>query len=428
MIIPEKFLQFIWQHKLYFATGHKTTHGLSVEIINPGQLNTDSGPDFFNAQIRIDGTLWAGNVEIHANTLDWNRHKHNTDPAYNNVILHIVAESNNVEILTQSNRAVPEMILRFATTMYDNYKLLIDKKNIIKCADTIRCIPTFERNAWLERLLAERFEERTRRVENLLKDFNGDWEQVLFTMLARTMGFVVNAEPMEILARNTPVKILMKHNNELQANALLLGQAGMLEGSNSDEYSATLQREYALLKQKFDLHPMAPHLWKTLRLRPYNFPAIRLSQLAKIVSSSRGNLSNTLATFSIEHIYDSLNICASKYWDNHYQLNGEQTDISKPKHLGRESQRLIIINTIIPFLYAKAYRYGDTSAQENAMKMMQLMSPEKNSKINSWIECGIEPRDEGEAQALLLLLKNYCAKNRCLQCRFVMSIKDEKMN
>lgn len=132
MIIPEKFLQFIWQHKLYFATGHKTTHGLSVEIINPGQLNTDSGPDFFNAQIRIDGTLWAGNVEIHANTLDWNRHKHNTDPAYNNVILHIVAESNNVEILTQSNRAVPEMILRFATTMYDNYKLLIDKKKHYK--------------------------------------------------------------------------------------------------------------------------------------------------------------------------------------------------------------------------------------------------------------------------------------------------------
>ncbi len=422
--LPEKFLHFVWLHRLYRRHGLACTDGRAVEVINPGTPNTDAGPDFFNAQIRIGGTLWAGNVEIHATTADWDRHAHHTDAAYNNVILHVVGQSTGRPVSDSAGRSVPEMVLEFAPDIFERYRSRISRPEVIKCAADLGEVPDFELRSWLERMLVERFEERTAMVEDMWREFGGDWEQTIFALMARAMGFVVNAGPMEMLARCTPVRILMKHNSPCQTEALLLGQAGMLSGAGDDEaddYLRLLRREYDLLQLKFGLRPMEPHLWKTLRLRPPNFPAVRLAQLAALVRAARGSLDAAVSTLDLERLDGYFSVAASDYWDTHLAPGTAAQSAPRAKRLGVSSRRLLIINVVIPYLYAKARRQGRLRDQENIMKMLQLMPVEKNSRIDAWRQCGIDPRDEGEAQALLQLTKRYCVPRRCIHCR-VMAV------
>lgn len=425
-MMPEKFLHYIWLNRLYYPIDLKTIDGETVEIINPGQSNSDAGPDFFNAQIKIGDVLWAGNVEIHTTSDEWYNHRHEQDSAYDNVILHVVGESTGRDIITSKGRKVPEIALRYSEEIADRYGNMNLSKERIRCGRYLSKLDKMTRDAWIDRLLTERFEERNERVERLLEEFNGDWEQVFFSLIARAMGFKVNADPMEHLARITPVRILIKHNDIVQTEALLIGQAGLLPEVAKDEYTQQLKREYDFLKSKFDLSPMDASEWKLLRLRPGNFPIIRLSQLAAIVRKTLGNFENAFSTLNMDKLMETLNVSASEYWDTHYALG--HVSANKGKNLGRASRRLVVINAIIPYLFSHARRYGQEREQANVMKMLSFIAMERNHQIDLWQSVGIEPQHEGEAQALLLLYKNYCMKGRCLACRFghwALTRKDE---
>ena len=415
--MTEKFFQYIWQHRLFYPNGIiAQPTGETIEVVNPGQLNTDAGPDFFNAQIKIGNTLWAGNVEIHLKASDWYAHKHHQDAAYDNVILHVVAAPNDKPTLTSKGRVVPEVILRFSDEIKQRFDAISSNHSTIRCGNLIGQLSSLDRNSWIDRMLAERFEQRQQMVESYIAETNCDWDQIFFILLCRAMGFVVNAEPMQYLARHTPVKILLKHSNMMQMEAVLFGQAGLLPNEPTDEYTAILKREYTLLQTKFGLEPMSGSEWKWLRLRPSNFPTIRLSQIAAIISRVPGNFESAFATTDVHSIVEQLSVAASDYWDTHYQFGKERS--SSAKTLGLQSRRLIVINAVVPLLFAYARRRGNTTEQLNIVSMLSFLPVEKNSRLREWQQCGISAQHEGEAQALLLLYKEYCQKHKCLVCRW----------
>lgn len=419
--MTEKFIQYIWQHRLFYPLGMTIVQtGEPIEVVNPGQLNTDAGPDFFNAQIRIGKTLWAGNVELHIKSSDWYQHHHHEDSAYDNVILHVVIEPSSNGVCTSAGRQVPEVILRYPNSIAERYEQIIQNPSVVRCGSMLSSLPQLVRDSWLDRLLFERFEQRQQLVEQLIAETNCDWDQIFFVLLCRAMGGVVNAEPMIHLARLTPVKIMFKHNNILQIEALLFGQAGLLHIEASDEYITTLKREYELLRVKFNLTPMSSSEWKWLRLRPNNFPTMRLAQIAAIVAHIPGNFESVFATTNVSHIIEQLNVSASDYWTSHYALG--RTSKATIKTLGLQSRRLIVANAIVPLLFAYARRRGNEREQLNVMKMLSFLPVEKNSRLDEWKQHGIMPQHEGEAQALLLLYKEYCQKNKCLLCRWGHSV------
>lgn len=417
----EMFYQCVWQYRLFESAGLVTVTGERVEVINQGLRNKDAGPDFFNAQIKIEGTLWAGNIEIHTDSALWYQHGHDTDHAYDNVVLHVVAKSDGRTIVNANGLIIPEIEIRYPQMLENRYKEFLASTSAIHCGRYLDKVTDIQLNFWLERLLVERFEQRNEHVERLFAEFGGDWNQVCFCLLARSLGGSVNGEQMEMLARCTPVRLLAKHNDPLQMEALLLGQSGLLPESSDEEYVKNLRREYDFLKIKFGLEPMNSAVWKYLRLRPVNFPVIRISQLASVVALARGNFESVFRTIDVQKLLKKLNVSASEYWDNHY-IFGKTTDVGRRKMIGVNTRRLMIINAIIPFVFAYMRRYGNEREQQNIIKMLSFLPIEKNSKLDEWIACGITPKDEGEAQALLLLRKEYCDKKRCLFCGIGHSI------
>lgn len=412
----EAFFQNVWQYKLFGALDLRTTDGEIVEVINQGQHNKDAGPDFFNAQVKIGDTLWAGNVEIHTKSAMWYRHGHDKNHSYDNVILHVVGESDGRPIYNANGLIIPEVVLRYPTYLELRYQEFMNTTSPIRCHNYIERVSEMELNGWIDRLLVERFEQRNRRVEQLFETFNGDWNQVCFCLLARSLGGSINGEAMEMLARCTPVKILFKHNTSLQKEALLYGQSGLLPQSSDDEYVCSLISEYRFLKNKFSLNGMDGQMWKFMRLRPSSFPLIRISQLSAVVSLARGNFESVFRSVDINSLLKLLDVSASEYWDTHYTFGKESLHTSH-KFIGKDTRRLMIINAIVPFVFAYVRRYGKEQEQRNIMNMLSFLPIEKNSKLDAWIECGIVPKDEGEAQALLLLRKEYCDKANCLMCR-----------
>lgn len=417
MTLPEEFLHYVWQHRL-FGANLTTVGGEPIEVINTGVFNTNAGPDFFNAQIRIGQTLWAGNIEIHTTSAEWYAHGHHTDSAYDNVILHVVGETDGQEAVTSNGRRIPECQLRYPAYIAERYEELKARPTVLRCADDLCSIAEVKRHAWIERMLTERFEELEQRVKTYLDESRGDWDQAFFCLLARAMGANTNSEAMEMLARHTPVRILMKHPTALQAEALLMGQAGLLEKVETpDEYTTLLRREYNFLRAKFSLTPLDARIWKHLRLRPQNFPEVRIAQLAAIVGATPGNFESAFRTLDAEQIDKRLSVCASTYWDNHYIL-GRESGHNTPKQLGLSQRRLMLINAVVPFVFSYARRYDDERTQANTIKFMQFLKPEKNSVLRVWADAGMAPRDEGEAQALLHLTKHYCTPNKCFACLF----------
>lgn len=415
--VPEQLLHYIWQHRLYLAKGLTTAEGLPVEVINPGLRNTNAGPDFFNAQVRIGNTLWVGNIEIHQLADDWYNHNHQVDRAYDNVILHVVTQTSTRPTLTSRNQTVPQMILRFPESILERYNEFDNNKDTIRCRRYLPELPTIILHQWIDRLTAERIQQRTELIDSLFEDFNGDWDQTLFCLIARAMGFGVNSEPMEMLARITPVRIMHRHPDPLQTEALLLGQAGLLpDKPTDDEYMLLLRREYDFLRSKFDIKPMEGSLWKHLRLRPDNFPCVRLSQLAAIIAAMRGNLHSNLHTSDKKLLVRLLSVKASEYWNSHY-MPSRVSKQNKEKRIGTASCHLLIINAIVPYLFAYGRHYGDASSDQEAMELLQSMPIERNSRLDLWQSVGITPKDESEAQALLHLYKEYCEKRKCLHCR-----------
>lgn len=415
-MLTEAFLQYVWGHRLYASSDIVDSAGNELEILNPGRLNTDAGPDFFNAQVRSGGVTWAGNIEIHLTSDDWFRHGHDSDPAYDNVILHVVGRSTGKQVVNSKGDSIPEVVLDYDAALLGRYDDLMrsGEATSIRCAGLIPDIPDAIKSSWLDSLLMERMEAKSGRLLGLLDYFHGDVDQAFFATLARAMGCKVNAEPMEQLARVTPLRTLVKHNGTLQSEAIMLGQAGLLgEAGEADDYTRALRREYEMLKAKFGLEPMDGSLWKYARLRPQNFPDVRLVQLAAIVRALPGNFASCLA-LPLDKI---LAVSPSDYWIGRYRL-GAAEGSPRGKALGKTARRLIMINAIVPFAFAMAHRFGNVERKEAALDMLRALTIESNSVLRRWEACGLIPKDEAEAQALIHLHSAYCESGECLRCRF----------
>lgn len=414
--MSEDFLHYIWQHKLYHPGPHKTKDGQSVEIIHPGTKNTDSGPDFFNAKIKIDNTLWAGNVEIHKDENEWFRHKHHIDAAYNNVILHVVEEASG-NTNNANMQEIPVLQLSYSKDIQQRYQQLYFNKNWIPCAHSLKKVDLFKLEQWINRILIEKLEEKSHTVNSLLKASKNNWDQVFFIMLSRSFGFGINGQPFEMMARQTPLTVLLKHaDNLFQLEALLFGQAGLLKIVNKkDDYTSALIKEYNFLKTKYRLQPVEEHLWKFLRLRPSNFPTIRIAQLASLIHKTKGQFHVLHDSINISQIIKLLDIKTSSYWESHYRPSTESKRKSK-KRIGQQSRKRIFYNTILPYKFIYATKQNNEEIKEKIIDYLYQLPAEKNRILDNWKELGLKIENEAAAQALIFLKNSYCNHKKCLNC------------
>jgi len=413
--MKEEFLHFIWKHRLYQTRQQKTIGGEPVEILQPGIHNLHAGPDFSEARIRIGDTLWVGSVEIHQKSSDWNRHGHHEDPAYNNVILHVVAEHDG-PVKNALNAELPTLVLKWADTIERNYQELTESKDWVACASRLFRIDPFRVKFFLNSVMIERLKEKTGVVEALLQQTNGDWGETFYRLLARGFGFKENAQPFEMVARSLPQKVLAHHHDSLmQTEALLFGQAGLLgEELFADNYYLQLRKEYRFLAGKYSLRPIEGHLWKFMRMRPVNFPTIRLAQFARLIYNSQGLLGKLLEAKNMDEIRGSFQVVASPYWDTHYHFNRESP--RRKKKLGEQALRLLVINVIVPFYFLYGENQNKLYLKNRALQLLEDLPAEDNMVIRKWAVSGIEANNALESQALLHLKSRYCELKRCLSC------------
>ena len=413
--MKESILHYIWQQKLFVAHDLKTTEGERVEVIDVGKYNTDAGPDFFNAKIRIGDTLWAGNVEIHTLSSDWNKHNHHNDIAYDSVILHVVKKV-DVDVVRIVGEKIPQLELIYPIQIESNYEHLLLEKKWIPCADKIQDIPSIFIQNWKNSLLSERLEQKTTIISHLLNATNQHWEEAFYITLARNFGFGTNSQAFESLALSIPLSVLGKHKDNLfQLEALLFGQAGLLFDSVTDEYALKLKAEYKFLRSKYVLNPINGSQWKLLRLRPDNFPYVRIAQFASLIHSSSKLFSKIIEKPTINYLQEIFACEPSEYWKTHYLF--ERTSVSKNKKLGSKSIQIILINTVVPFLFCYAQIKNIQHLKDKALYILEQIPSESNSIINSWKKLGIESSSAFDSQALLQLKKHYCDEKNCLRCR-----------
>jgi len=425
--MSETILHYIWQHKLFSAHNLKTTDGEPIEVINIGQHNTDAGPDFFNAKVKIGNTIWAGNVEIHKNSSDWNKHNHQNNAAYNSVILHIV-EKADMEIFRKNGKKIPQLELAIPEHIAQNYTELLAEKNWIACADKIAEIPQIFIENWKNALLTERLEQKTSAINALLKENNNHWEECFYIVLARNFGFGTNSQTFEELAKSLSLSILAKHKNDLfQLEALLFGQADLLPEKTDNDYTKNLIKEYAFLSAKYDLQKkLDVSRWKLLRLRPDNFPHVRIVQFASLIHSSSKLFSKIIEKPEIEYLRTLFACEVSAYWQTHYTFSGEKST-KRTKKLGKQSVDTILINTIAPFLFAYATQKDNADLKNKAVALLEKIPAERNSVITNWKNLGINCASAYDSQALLQLKKMYCDEKKCIRCRIghkVLTVKN----
>ncbi|MBI5218274.1 MAG: DUF2851 family protein [Bacteroidia bacterium] len=412
----EGFLQYIWKYNLADKSKLKTVQGEPVRIISPGTHNTDAGPDFFNARIKIGNTTWAGNIEVHVNSSDWYKHSHAHDKTYDNIILHVVFKHDS-DIKRKNGKIIPTLVLKFNKNILNNYESLLKSRLWIPCLDTLPDVDKFIIDHWLHALMIERLERKINAVSTLFENSKNSWEDTLYIWLARNFGFSLNAEPFELLAKATPLNQLLKHHdNRTHIEAILFGQAGLLSSESvTDEYYIALKKDYHFFKQKFRLTPIEKHLWKFLRLRPSNFPTLRISQFAHLIHKTQGLFSKIIEAKNLHEIESLLKINASEYWDTHYVF-GKKSG-KKVKAFGKEAFHIFLINTMVPFLFFYGKQKNKEAYKAKTLSLLEELEPEKNSIIRGWREAGIKAANAFDTQALLELKKEYCAKMRCLDCQ-----------
>jgi len=423
--MKESILHYIWQQKLFTQQGLQTTDGELVEVIDVGKLNTDAGPDFFNAKVKIGQTLWAGNVEIHTLASDWNKHNHQSDKSYDTVILHVVKKA-DIEICRHEGEKIPVLELKYPAEIEQNYETLINEKKWIACADKIQDVPAIFIHSWKNALLTERLWLKTNHIQQLLDENNQHWEEAFYITLARSFGFGTNSQAFEMLAKSISLAILGKHKNDLfQIEALLFGQAGLLEKENTDEYFQKLKKEFGFLKAKFDLKPIDGAQWKLLRLRPENFPHIRIAQFAAIIHSSTKLFSKIIEMPEADYLISLFRCEPSEFWKTHYHFAEKSTE--KSKKLGKSSIYSLLINTVIPFVYYYAHQKGNEELKEKALTLLDKIPAEKNSIITGWQNLGIKVETAYDSQAFLHLKKLYCDEKKCLRCRIGHKVLTKKL-
>ena len=419
--MQESLLQFIWQYSLYTAIDLRTQRGEPITIAHPGTLNRDAGPDFLKARIRIADTTLVGHVELHVHSSDWLKHGHAGDDAYRNIVLHVVYTDDAPHA---AGNAVPVLCLgpHIPAYVLDRYTHLLHTTHRIPCEAQHHTVSQLTKDGWLSRLLAERWEARLTEWESTLAQTIGDWRTLIFRRLAVAMGGKVNGEVFGMLAASLPLSILERHSeNLLQTEALLFGQAGMLEDVFDEPYSKLLREEYQFLRTKYSLSPLPVHLWKFMRMRPASFPTLRIAQLAALLHREKNFLSRLLQD-GVQDVEAMLSTAeASSFWKTHYRF-GDAPGRQSRKALGEDTVRNILINTVAPVRFLYAHRQGSAGGGEAALAMLESVPAEDNAIIREWMRIGWSPRNAADTQAMLQLYNNYCAPKRCLECAVGLAI------
>lgn len=416
LTMKENFLHFLWRSRRFEHADLRTTQGEPIEILRPGTHNTHAGPDFSDARIRIGETKWAGHVEMHLKSSEWMAHGHQSDRAYDNVILHVVLEEDQ-PILRPDGSRIPclEMQKRVPAGLAAIYQKLLHNEYWIPCQHQFHTVPEMTRSLFSDRLLVNRLERKTAIVRAALERNGNDWEETFYQMLARNFGLKVNAEPFEMLACSLPQRILARHRHDLpQLEALLFGQAGMLEKDFAEGYPKGLKKEYAFLRKKYGLEPVPEAAWKFLRLHPANFPTIRLAQFARLVERSAHLFSKILEVEKLSEIEELFKVKLDGYWMMHYTFG----KISEPKRksLGKQAIHLLTINTIAPFLFLYGEMHGEEKFKDQTFEFLEALPAEKNAIIRGWANLGVEASSAYQTQALLELKNEMCDKKKCLEC------------
>lgn len=414
----EKLYQYVWKYRMWNASASRLADGREVEVIDPGILNTDAGPDFFNGKVIIDGTEWAGNIEIHVKASDWRRHGHDGDSAYDNVILHVVGVD-DARVCRSDGSEIPQLVVALPSDFYTTFARLEETGNASRCAPMLSSVPEITVTDWLETVGVERMQEKAERVKRILDEFDGDWEHTCFVMLARAMGFGLNSESFELLARSIPLRILHAHSDSLfQLEAILFGQAGMLDSSSNifDDYYQRLCREYAFLLHKYGLRPIPAAMWKYARTRPQNFPHRRIALLAKAALGGFRLLRTLLDTPADPEDMSALfSWRLEGYWHDHFGFGREASMAADT--LSKDSIRLLLINLVAPMCYSYGTLRGDDKTVDKSFRILEMLPPERNAIVRNWDTSGLKASNAFLSQALLHLRLNYCDKGKCMYCR-----------
>lgn len=413
----EKLMQYVWKHRLWRSEDMVTNTGKKVRVVDPGLLNTDAGPDFFNAKIEIDGHMWVGNVEMHYRATDWKRHRHDSDKAYDSVILHVVAKD-DAPVRRTNGELIPQLVLEVSPQFNADYASLVGATIEVPCATKIKQVPHLTIVEWVEGLAFERLHGKVERIHQLLNSFNGSWEDVCYVTLARNFGFGINNDAFERLARRTPLRLLGKHSDSvLQIEALLFGQAGMLDAQKPgmDSYYNQLCTEYAFLSNKFQLTPMEKESWKLFRIRPQNFPYRRIAMLAQFIEGGFRMMNRILDAEGEKEMRALFEVELSGYWTKHYTF-GKPNERATAT-LSRSSIDIILINTVAPLLYAYGELTGNYDMTDKAIKLLEDLRAENNSIVSHFVAYGIDCPDALTSQALVQLKREYCDARKCIYCK-----------
>ncbi|HMH33471.1 MAG TPA: DUF2851 family protein [Puia sp.] len=410
--MTEKLFQFIWQFRYFNQTDLRLENGESVQVVLPGQLNQNQGPDFLNAKIKIGSTLWVGHVELHLHSSDWEKHAHTQDKNYRNVILHVVMENdariegNEMATLVLHNRVSKILLEKYTEWMRD--------RSFIPCEKNILQVPGLVWTSWKQRILVERLQRKSVIIRQYLLESHSHWEEIFWWMMAANFGAKVNSGSFEAIARTLSTAILARHKNQVhQLEAMLLGQAGILEENFREAYPSMLKKEYEFLRSKYQLKPVYQSV-QFLRMRPGNFPTIRLSQLADLVHRSSHLFSRIKEIRTINEMKALLEVRANDYWHYHYTF--EESSPFRMKALGRQMIENIMINTIAPVLYTYGCLHQEEVYSRRAIQWLQETPAETNALMKKWTTLGLRPENAGDSQAKLELKSQYCDKKRCLEC------------
>ena len=420
--MQEDILQFIWQHRLLKPVNMSTAGAKQVKIVSPGTLNRDAGPDFFNAQIIIDDVTLSGNVEIHVRTSDWTRHHHDTDPSYDRIILHAVFEHDGPIVQNEKHRVeVLELRNYIEEGIIERYQELAVAKQNIPCHPQLATADDVTFIAWIERLAVERLEQKVERVGSLIRDLNGDYTNAIYILLLQAFGFSVNSGAFEQLARRLPVHILLRHsNNLLQLEAMLLGMAGMLDEQLQGCHLHDLQNEFVFLERKYHLNPLRKELFKYSRMRPANFPALRLAQFAAMLHRQPRLITSPLSFSEKNELVRALRAEMSDYWKSHYDTGGASSH--RVLQLGEAAAEGLVINVFAPFFFYTGKTFSKSEHCDTALSLLEQCAPEHNRKTDLFPGKSRLVKTARYSQGLIQLADHYCFRKQCLRCAIGASL------
>lgn len=415
--IKEDFIHYLWKTKKIPTTLISTQHA-SLQILDFGTPNVDAGPDFFNGKIMVDDAIWAGNIEMHVLASDWHKHGHSSDKAYDNVILHVVYEDDLGADVLVNDRSIPTLELRgkIPKSYLDTYLTLVQSVNSIPCQALINQVDPNKIDLWKYTLSIERLQQKSSLVTEILAYTGQNWEEALYIMIARYFGSKVNTLPFEMTAKGLPLSILLKNQDKRESlDALIFGQAGMLDAHYKDDYFQSLQEEYAYQRKKYQLKPIDGSMWKFSKLRPMNFPTVRLAQFAGLIGHSQNIFSQIRDTNQIENINQIFECEPSSYWQTHYRF-GVESPISYKK-LSEEFIQLIMINAVSPVLYTYGQLYDEPKYIDKAINILELLDGEVNVITKGWKSLGVSTKSAFDTQSLIHLSTHYCKEHRCVSCK-----------